>query len=119
MSAAGLAALVVVLAWPLGFALRVARPLRRGGVRDRVQAVAAAVGAVVLTVAARQLLPWDAVPPLLWALPVAATAFGVLALAVSWRRLPALAAGSRVWRLGSAGAGVAVGGALIGLMLLA
>ena len=69
--------------------------------------------ALAVTVLGRQLVPWGSVPPLLWALPVAATAFTALASARAWRGLPT-AAGT--WpRLRLAGQATS---ALVALMLL-
>ncbi len=103
---------------PLAFAVRGARAGRRGGLRDRAAAVEGAVGALVAVVAAHRLVPWQAVPPVLWALPVAATVLGVATSALAWPALPALAGTSRRRRLVGAGTEVAGGLALLALVLL-
>ena len=113
------AVLGVVLAWvPLAFALRGVRAGRRGGLRDRAGAVEGLVSAAAAVVVAHQLVPWESVPALLWALPVAAAALGAVTSALAWPSLPVLAGPRPGRRAVGAGSGVVVGLALLALMLL-
>lgn len=60
------------------------------GLEDRAGAAAGVASTIAGAVAARQLLPWEALPAALWALPVAAVAVAAAGAVPSWRELPGL-----------------------------
>ena len=111
--------LAVLVLGPAGSALQAARAGRRGGLRDRAGAVTGVVEALLLTVLGRQLVPWDSVPPLLRALPVAATAFTALASALAWRALPTAAGTRPRLRLAGQATSAVVALVVLGAILLA
>lgn len=73
---------------------------------DRAGVLDGLATALIGVVLPRLLVPWQTVPPLLWAVPVAITAYGTLLAAGRWRRLPWLAGRRPALRL--AGTVVAV-----------
>ncbi len=85
-----LVAIAYVTVVPAVRALR-GGPGRGGmGLEDRAGAVAGVASTVAGAVAARQLLPWEALPTALWTLPVAAVVAAAVGAVPSWRRLPGL-----------------------------
>ena len=96
--------------FPIAFVLGVARHGRKGGVEDRRQVLDGLLLALFGVLAAYLWLPWDVVPRLLWALPVALTVYGVVLAVPLWRELPWLS-GSRV-----KAAGTVVTAAVLGLV---
>jgi hypothetical protein len=106
------------LLWsPATFAYSASFAGRRWGAKDRL-ALFAGFGAAALGLAfGRAYAPWDLIPPALWAIPAAATAWGVLAGAWAWPALPPVAA-RRPWlRVASVVTGVAIYAVLIVLVV--
>ncbi len=109
---------VLLLGYPVAFAVRAGLAGRRGGLPDRAGVVGDLAGALAAVVLTHRLGPWQVLPPLLWGLPVAAPAFGALAGALAWRALPVVTGRRPRWRLADAGLSAAVGAGLLGVVLL-
>lgn len=113
MTAVAGAALALACLWfPIGFCIAAARVGRKGGAHDRRGLIDAFATALVAVLLSWVLLPWGALPALLWAVPVAVTAYGVLLAAGAWPGLPTVAGRWRGLKL----TGTAVGVALVGLL---
>ncbi len=87
------------------------------GLEDRAGALAAVATAVTGTIAARQLLPWDVIPPVLWALPATAAVVTAISAVAAWPVLPGLARPA-ARRATSTGLELVVDAALVVVLLL-
>lgn len=118
MTGVAVVALGLACLWfPIGFCVAVARAGRRGGVRDRLGLLDGLATAVVGVLLSWLLLPWGALPALLWAVPVALTAYGVATAVLLWPGLPAVAGRRRGLRVAGTAGGVALTGLLAVLLV--
>jgi hypothetical protein len=98
--------------FPVAYVLGAARIGRKGGIRDRVGIVDGFASALIALVLARLLLPWQTVPALLWAVPVAVTAYGTALAVRAWPALPWVTGRAPALRVGGAVLGVVITGVL-------
>ncbi|HEY8472842.1 MAG TPA: hypothetical protein VIL37_09435 [Natronosporangium sp.] len=82
------AGIAFLLWYPAAFAYSATAVGRRGGAKDRLALFVAAAGAGFGLAFGRSFGPWDLIPPALWAIPAALTAWGVLASIWQWPALP-------------------------------
>lgn len=95
------------LGFTVAFAVSMARAGRRDAV-DRRSLIDGGCVALVGVFVSWLWVPWDVVPPLAWALPVALTAYGVLRAADLWPRLPWVTGPRPALKAGGTVANVAV-----------
>lgn len=113
MSLAGWIALGVCLWTTAAFALTASRAGVRGGAGDRRSLVSNAGEAAFGLALGRAFIPWDVIPPLVWAVPAAMAAWGLLAAARSWRDLPGVSGDRKRIRLALTSGGVLLKAALV------
>lgn len=103
----------LLVGYPAMFVHAAARAGRPGARRDRLALVSGFATAVIGLALGRVWVPWDVVPPLAWALPVAATSYGVVVTGWAWRSLPVLASGRPWARYAGAGFTVALAATVV------
>lgn len=113
MNVQGWVAIALMLWFPFAFCLAATSAGKRGGCPDRRSMVTGFAEAGLGLGIGHALVPWDIVPPTLWAVPATVTAWGVIAAARNWPTLPTIV-GSRPWlRIAGAVLWAAVCGALV------
>lgn len=116
MTPQGWVGLAVLLWFPAAFAFSAARVQRSAGLRDRCHVLSGAGSALLGLAIGRVLVPWDAIPPLVWGVAAAVAGWGAVTATLAWPRLPITAGRRPRLRLTSTAVGLAVTAAVVALL---
>lgn len=117
MSVQGWIGIAVLLWLPATFAWAAARAGRPGGARDRRTLMTGVGGAAVGLAGGLAFVPWDIVPPALWGVGAAVSAWGLITAARAWPRLPTVVGTRPGLRLAVSGLSLALSAAAVAVLV--
>lgn len=117
MNVQGWICLALLLWFPMAFTFAASRTGGRGGYHDRRSVVTGFAEAALGLGIGHAIVPWDVIPPAVWAVPATITACGAVVVVRVWPTLPVVVGARPRLRLVGTALGVAFCAVVVAVMV--